>query len=150
MPPKKKPTNGKNGKEKDKAQKRASVAGSEGKDGAATPKTDESKSIDEYSEIGDGAGSRRGSNLDKTKGGGLPAGIDAEAKELEDMKGRRTKLERTTTVLNKHDLVVQKLIMKAREDLVRYYGNLNYSGCNTAFSIYNGTFKLLWLLFLMG
>ena len=118
MPPKKKPTNGKNGKEKEKAQKRASVA-SEGKDGAATPKSDESKSIDEYSEIGDGTGSRRGSNLDKTKGGGLPAGIDAEAKELEDMKNSRQKLERTTYVLNKHDLVVQKLIMKAREDLVR-------------------------------
>ena len=80
----------------------------------------------------------------------MPAGIDAEAKELEDMKGRRTKLERTTTVLNKHDLVVQKLIMKAREDLVRYDGNLNYSGCNTALIFYNGTLKLLWLLFQMG
>ena len=34
------------------------------------------------------------------------------------MKDRLQKLERTTTVLNKHDLVVQKLIMKAREDLV--------------------------------
>ena len=119
MPPKKKSTNGKNGKEKEKVQKRASIA-SEGKDGAATPKTDESKSIDEYSEIGDGAGSRRGSNLEKAKDGGLPAGIDAEAKELEDMKGRRQKLERTTSVLNKHDFVVQKLIMKAREDLVSY------------------------------
>ena len=119
MPPKKKSaSNGKNGKEKEKAQKRASV-GSEGKDGAATPKTDESKSIDEYSEVGEGVGSRKGS-FDRNKDGGLPTGIDAEAKELEDMKSSRQKLERTTSVLNKHDLVVQKLIMKAREDLVRH------------------------------
>ena len=118
MPPKKKSAgNGKNGKEKEKAQKRASV-GSEGKDGAATPKTDESKSIDEYSEVGEGAGSRKGS-FERNKDGGLPSGIDAETKELEDMKYRRQKLERTTSVLDKHDLVVQKLIMKAREDLVR-------------------------------
>ena len=118
MPPKKKSAaNGKNGKEKEKAQKRASV-GSEGKEGAATPKTDESKSIDEYSEVGEGVGSRR-TSLDRNKDGGLPTGIDAEAKELEDMKASRQKLERTTSVLNKHDLVVQKLIMKAREDLVR-------------------------------
>ena len=123
MPPKKKSAaNGKNGKEKEKAQKRASV-GSEGKEGAATPKTDESKSIDEYSEVGEGVGSRR-TSLDRNKDGGLPTGIDAEAKELEDMKASRQKLERTTSVLNKHDLVVQKLIMKAKEDLVRHNENL--------------------------
>ena len=116
MPPKKKPANGKNGKEK--AQKRASV-GSEGKEGVATPKSDESKSVDEYSDLGGEGGSRRGSNLEKAKDGGMPSGIDAEAQELDDMKTRRQKLVRTTTVLNKHDFVVQKLIMKAREDLVR-------------------------------
>ena len=118
MPPKKKSTtNGKNGRKE--SQKRASV-GSEGKEGVATPKSDESKSVDEYSEIGGDGGSRRGSNLEKAKDGVMPSGIDAEAQELEDMKARRQKLERTTSVLNKHDFVVQKLIMKAREDLVRH------------------------------
>ena len=116
MPPKKKTANGKNGKEK--PQKRESVA-SEGEKEITTPKSDESKSVDEYSEVGGGGGgSRRSSKLDQKKEKGIPSGIDAEAEELQEMKNRRQKLERTTEVLNKHDFVVQKLIMKAREDLV--------------------------------
>ena len=121
MPPKKKTANGKNGKEK--SQKRSSVV-SEGQDDAGTPQSDESKSVDEYEGLDVHQGSRRGSKLDarrRTLAGGPPAGIEAEALELQDMKDRRLKLERTTTVLNKHDFVVQKLIMKAREDLVIFF-----------------------------
>ena len=119
MPPKKKSATAKNGKEK--PQKRESVA-SGGEKEITTPKSDESKSVDEYSEVGGGGGSRRSSKLDQKKEKGIPSGIDAEAEELQEMKDRRQKLERTTEVLNKHDFVVQKLIMKAREDLViRYY-----------------------------
>ena len=126
MPPKKKTANGKNGKDKP-IQKRASVA-SEGKDDTVSQKSDESKSIGEYEDLGVGGASRRGSKFDQKKGGALPSGIDAEAQELEDMKDRREKLERTTTVLNIHDIVVQKLIMKAREDLV---GSISYLAYTT-------------------
>ena len=122
MPPKKKTANGKSAKDKP-PQKRESVV-SEGKDDTLSQKSDESKSIGEYDDlgVGGGGGSRRGSKFDQKKGG-LPSGIDAEAEELQDMKDRREKLERTTTVLNIHDIVVQKLIMKAREDLVRSISN---------------------------
>ena len=119
MPPKKKaaPTNSKNEKEKAQ-QKRESVAQSEGKEESGTPNSDESRSVDEYSDLGaGGGGSRRGSRFDQKKGQ-FQSGVDDEVQELQDMKDRLQKLERTTTVLNKHDLVVQKLIMKAREDLV--------------------------------
>ena len=119
MPPKKKTANGKNGKDKP-PQKRESVV-SEGKDDTGSVKSDESKSIGEYEDVLGGGGSRRGSRFDPKKGGGLPSGVDAEAQDLQDMKDRREKLERTTTVLNRHDLVVQKLIMKAREDLVEHF-----------------------------
>ena len=118
MPPKKKPVNAKNGKEKKESTKRESVA-SEVKEDAVSVKSDESKSVDEYSEIG-GAGSRRGSKYEQRKAGGPSTGMDSEEQELQDMKDRRQKLERTTIVLDRHDLVVQKLIMKAREDLVMY------------------------------
>ena len=125
MPPKKKTANGKNGKDKP-PQKRESVV-SEGKDDTVSQKSDESKSIGEYEDLGVGGTSRRGSKFDQKKGGGLPSGIDAEAQELQDMKDRREKLERTTTVLNIHDIVVQKLIMKAREDLVGPISHPSYS-----------------------
>lgn len=115
MPPKKKTANEKNGKEKHGKEKRESVV-SEAEGEVSTPKSDESKS--DYSEVG---GSRRGSKFhEEKKEKGIATGIAAEAEELQDMKNRRQKLERTTEVLNKHDFVVQKLIMKAREDLVLY------------------------------
>ena len=117
MPPKKKTGKEKNGNGKEKIQKHESVA-SEGEKEVTTPKSDESTS--EYSELGGGGGSRRSSKLDQKKDKGAASGIDAEAEELQEMKNRRQKLERTTEVLNKHDFVVQKLIMKAREDLVMY------------------------------
>ena len=125
MPPKKKTANGKSGKDKP-PQKRESVV-SEGKDETLSQKSDESKSIGEYEDVGVGGGSRRGSRFDQKKAGGHPSGIDAEEQELQDMKDRREKLERTTTVLDRHDLVVQKLIMKAREDLVGSISKWEYT-----------------------
>ena len=70
MPPKKKTANGKSGKDKP-PQKRESVV-SEGKDETLSQKSDESKSIGEYEDVGVGGGSRRGSRFDQKKAGGHP------------------------------------------------------------------------------
>ena len=48
---------------------------------------------------------------------------DADDPEIADFKGlqhRRDNLHRTAEVLEVHDVVVQKLITKARDDLVRF------------------------------
>ena len=68
---------------------------------------------------------RRDSRKDERKDT-MPSGFDAEVEEFEAMKGRRKKLVRTTEILTKHDVVVDKLIKKAREDLVRFSKSLFY------------------------
>ena len=45
-------------------------------------------------------------------------GDDPELHELRGLRHRRDNLHRTALVLGTHDVVVQKLITKARDDLV--------------------------------
>ena len=44
---------------------------------------------------------------------------DPELVELKNLQNRRDNLHRTAQVLDVHDVVVQKLITKARDDLVK-------------------------------
>ena len=94
--------------------------------------TTRSSSTDVESLVGlhaEGDETRRDSKKDERKDT-MPSGFDAEVEEFESMKVRRKKLVRTTEILTMHGVVVDKLIKKAREDLVRFFKDFFMRKCH--------------------